>query len=289
MILKNNTLWQCSCHCNTLFVTYEFVSWKTFQIRLSSGRVDSSEQHNGKCCMVLNCFWVICLHLHSTIWNCFCLFLLICSESGPWIGSKNVVHSTWAALSEVSFMTRMCDFYSVKESLHKKILCFFLWKLLSFGFWKFWRKRDPSFWTQEKWKNGWPHVSVCLIHCWVDDLFWIQSWVGWLEHTKHGICWLSEVHFLRIQMCSFYRWKESLHMKSSSYFCTGSFVFGSWKSWRNRDPKFPNPRERRKMDGLMTVCWYDPPVFVHGQILAVCPNCELPSMNGSWLQWTLVM
>ncbi len=218
MILKNNTLWQCSCHCNTLFVTYEFVSWITFQIRLSSGRVDSSEQHNGKCCMVLNCFWVICLHLHSTIWNCFCLFLLICSESGPWIGSKNVVHSTWAALSEVSFMTRMCDFYSVKESLHKKILCFFLWKLLSFGFWKFWRKRDPSFWTQEKWKNGWPHVSVCLIHCWVDDLFWIQSWVGWLEHTKHGICWLSEVHFLRIQMCSFYRWKESLHMKSSSYF-----------------------------------------------------------------------
>jgi hypothetical protein len=42
------------------------------------------------------------------------------------------------------------------------------------------------------------------------------------------------------------------------------------------------------MDGLMTVCWYDPPVFVHGQILAGCPNCELPSMNGSWLQQTLV-
>jgi hypothetical protein len=176
----------------------------------------------------------------------------------------------------------------VKESLHKKILCFLLWKLLSFDFWKFWTKRDPSFWIREKWKNGWPHACVCLIHCWVDDLFWIQSWIGWLEHTKHGIGWLSEVHFLRIQMCSFYRRKESLHMKSSSYVCTGSFVFGSWKSWRNRDPKFLNPRERRKMDGLMTVSWYNPPVFVHGQILAVCPNFELPSMDGSWLQRTLV-
>jgi hypothetical protein len=59
---------------------------------------------------------------------------VICSESDPGIGSKNVVDSAWASLSEVSFMTRICDFYSVKESLHKKFFCFLLWKLLSFGF-----------------------------------------------------------------------------------------------------------------------------------------------------------
>ncbi len=50
---------------------------------------------------------------------------MICSESGPWIGSKNVVDSTWASLSEASFMTRMCDSYSVKESLHKKFCAFY--------------------------------------------------------------------------------------------------------------------------------------------------------------------
>ncbi len=90
---------------------------------------------------------------------------MICSKSGPWIGSKNVVNSTWASLSEVSFMTRMCDFYSVKESLHKKILCFLfvLFTLESFVIWllKVLEKEGPEFLNPREMKE-WMASCVCL-------------------------------------------------------------------------------------------------------------------------------
>ncbi len=61
------------------------------------------------------------------------------------------------------------------------------------------------------------------------------------------------------------------------------WTFCVWllKVLEKQRPKVSESKKKEKMDGLMTVCWYDPPVFVHGQILVVCPNCELPSMNGS--------